>query len=291
MFSNPSVLLAAVLAGACGASDQPQSGRGGPLDDAGRSVTLERAPVRIVSLSPAITELLFALGAGDRVVGRTQWGKDPAEALMVPSVGDGLNPNVEVILAQRPDLVLFYASAANKSAIDRLEALGVATASIRIDRLTDLVRASRFLGDLLGARPVADSLTEEFQRRLDRVTVLTGRRPTVLIVAWDNPPIVIGESSFLSEIVHRAGGENVFGDEARPSLTVSLETIASRQPDIVFISGAEDPDFVRRPEWQTIRAIRERQFAVVEGTEFSYPSFRAPGAIRELRRALAGWQQ
>jgi ABC-type Fe3+-hydroxamate transport system substrate-binding protein len=87
---------------------------GGPLaDDAGRAVSLDVTPTRIVSLAPGLTEMLFALGAGDRVVGRTRWCDYPPRVTDIPSVGDGLSPNVESILSRRPDLVVFYASPAN----------------------------------------------------------------------------------------------------------------------------------------------------------------------------------
>ncbi len=274
------VLTLAVLA--CGS--RPPSG-GERRDHAGDVIALEGQAHRIVSLSPALTELLFTLGAGDRVVGRTRWGRDPEAALAVPSVGDGLNPNIEAVVAQGPDLVLFYLSPSNGVAIERLNGLGVATASIRLDGLEDLVRAARLIGELVGATGV-DSVLTAFEAQLDTVTAETQERPDVLLLAWDNPPIAIGGASFQSEIVERAGGRNVFADEALPSLPVSIETIAAREPDVVLVTGGDEPAFADAPQWQAVRAIRERRFVIVEGTQFAYPSFRAPEAIRQLRRAL-----
>jgi iron complex transport system substrate-binding protein len=254
-------------------------------DHAGAGVALDGPARRIVSLSPALTELLFTLGAGDRVVGRTRWGQDPEAVLSIPSVGDGLNPNIEAVVAREPDLVLFYLSPSNSVAIKRLNGLGIATASVRLDGLADLVRAARLVGTLVDANTV-DSVLVAFETRLEAVTARGDERPTVLLLAWDNPPIAIGAASFQSEIVERAGGRNVFADEARPSLPVSIETIAAREPDVVLLTGGEEPTFADAPEWQAVRAIRERRFVVVEGTQFAHPSFRAPDAIRELRRAL-----
>src|SRR5438552_4007728 len=113
-----------------------------------------RAPLpparRIVSLSPAVTELLYALGAGDRVVGRTTWCDYPPAVRAVPSVGDGLSPNLEAIVARRPDLVVLYRSALNETAAQRLRALGLATAVLPQDRLEDLAAAAGVLGRLPG---------------------------------------------------------------------------------------------------------------------------------------------
>jgi len=267
---------------ACGS----RSPSGGELrDHAGHVIALEGPAKRIVSLSPALTELLFTLGVGDRVVGRTRWGQDPEAALAVPSVGDGLNPNIEAVVARHPDLVLFYLSPSNGVAIERLNGLRIATASVRLDGLADLAGAARLIGELVGARGV-DSILIAFEAQLNEVTAGNQERPEVLLLAWDNPPIVIGGASFQSEIIERAGGRNVFADEALPSLPVSIETIVAREPDIVLLTGGEEPTFADAPEWQAVRAIRERRFVIVEGTQFAYPSFRAPEAIRELRRAL-----
>ena len=255
-------------------------------DDAGHVVALEGVPQRIVSLSPAITELLFALGAGDRVVGRTRWGQDPKAAIDVPSVGDGLSPNIEAIVAREPDLVLFYLSPSNGIAIERLTAIGIASASIQFDGLSDLERATRFVGDVVDARPVADSLLADFRMRLATASAPEDGGPRVLMLAWDNPPIAIGAESFLSDIVTRAGGQNVFSDERRPSLPVSIETIVSRGPSVVLVIGVDEPGFARSPEWRTVPAIRDEKFVFVEGTHFAHPSFRAPAAIVQLRRAL-----
>lgn len=267
---------------ACG-SRPPSDGE--LRDHAGDVIALEGPATRIVSLSPGLTELLFKLGAGDRVVGRTRWGQDPEAALAVRSVGDGLNPNIEAIVARRPDLVLFYLSPSNGVAIERLNGLGIATASIRLDGLADLAGAARLIGELVDATGV-DSILTAFETQIDAVTAETSERLDVLLLAWDNPPIAIGGASFQSEIVERAGGRNVFADEALPSLPVSIETIAAREPDVVLITGGDEPAFADAPEWQAVRAIRERRFVIVEGTQFAYPSFRAPEAIRELRRAL-----
>jgi iron complex transport system substrate-binding protein len=283
----------AVLSAVLLACQDTQSNSGGPLvDDAGRAVSLDATPTRIVSLAPGMTELLFAIGAGERVVGRTRWCDYPPAATGIPSVGDGLSPNVESIMARRPDLVVFYASPANETAISQLEHLGVATLSLLTDDLEDLMRSARLLGRVTGDSAIADSLSDWLDRE---ITLLERTRPvwedaSVLLVAWDNPPIVIGGSSFLSEMVEIAGARNSFGDVERPSLTVSIETIAERDPDLVLAaSDSGVPAWAGRPEWRAVAAVRDKRFVVVHGSEFSRPSFRAPQAIRSLRVALKDW--
>ncbi len=262
--------------------------RGDLADDLGHVVVLDAPASRVVSLSPAITELLFAIGAGDRVVGRTQWGEYPASVREVPNVGDGLNPNIELVAAQRPDLVAFYASAANSQAIKQLSDLGIASISLRLDSLASVARAARFLGRITGAAELGNRLAMEFEASLDsaRAAVRPSSGPRVVMVTWDNPPIIIGGTSFLSELIELAGGHNVFDHIREPSATVTIETIAEQDPDALVSFADEIPGFAERPEWQTVVAVRERRFALVTGSEFSYPSPRALQAIRGLRAAL-----
>jgi iron complex transport system substrate-binding protein len=261
--------------------------------DTGRAVRLDAPAQRIVSLSPSTTELLFAIGAGDRVVGRTRWCADPPEALAVESVGDGLDPNVELIVARRPDLVVFYRSGMNDAAIAQLERLGIATASVQLDGLADLTRAALLLGRLTGDSARADTLVRVFEQELSAVsTPPLADAASVLILAWDNPPIVIGSASFLSEIVSHAGARNAFADLEHPSGSVSLEAIAARAPEVVLLTeGDAEPAFARRPEWQVVKGVREGRFVAVSGSQFSHPSFRAALAIAELRAALEGWRR
>jgi ABC-type Fe3+-hydroxamate transport system substrate-binding protein len=254
----------------------------------------DRAPAapppatRIVSLAPSLTELLFAIGAGDRVVGRTRWCDSPPAALAVPSVGEGIDFDPEVVAGRRPDLVAYYPSASNQAGAARLAALGLATVGLRTDSLEQLGPAARTLGRLTGLGPRADSVAGAFEAALDsaRQAPRRGDPPSVLILAWDNPPIVIGGGSFQSELLVLAGGANAFGDLSQPSAPVSVETIAARDPDLVLLSDSTAPAWTRSPQWRAVRAVRERRFAFIHGTDFARPTFRALDAVRRLRAAL-----
>jgi ABC-type Fe3+-hydroxamate transport system substrate-binding protein len=188
---------------------------------------------------------------------------------------------------------VFYQSGMNDPAIAQLERLGITTASVQLDGLADLARAARLLGRLTGDSARTDTLVRIFEGELAAVSTTPAEdAATVLMLAWDNPPIVIGSASFLSEIVSRAGARNLFADLAQPSGSVSLEAIAARAPDVVLLTeGDSAPAFARRPEWQVVKAVREGRFASVRGSHFSHPSFRAAQAIAQLRAALEGWRR
>ena len=262
----------------------------GLVDDAGVRLRPGPAPRRIVSLNPTTTELLFALGAGPRVVGRSAACDEPAAAAAVPSLGDGFPPSVEAVAGARPDLVVLYHSAGNAAAAARLLALGIPVLRLRTDRLDDVGRAARLLGRAVGAPRAGDSLALRLERELAAEHAAApgplGGTP-VLLLAWDQPIIALGAGSFASELVQIAGARNVFGDVAASSAPVSLEAIAARDPAVVILAGSEMPGLERRPEWRILRAVREGRVLRLTHSSSNRPSPRAPAAVRTLRARLA----
>jgi len=260
------------------------------LDDAGGRIHLAAPPARIVSLNPTTTELLFALGAGPRVVGRSDACDFPAGAAAVPSVGAGFPPAVEAVVGTRPDLVVLYHSAGNAAAAARLRHLGVPVIRLRTDRLADVARAARVLGRVTGAPAAGDSIADRLEAELDRLRPApadSARLISTLLLAWDQPVIALGAGSFASELVELAGGRNVFGDLAAPSVPVSLEAIAERAPAVLLLVGSELPGLERRPEWRVLPAVRAGRVLRLTESSSNRPSPRAPAAIRALRSRLA----
>ena len=242
---------------------------------------------RIVSLLPSFTEILFAIGAGDRIVGRTAWCDYPDAARAVPSVGDGMPPNVEAVAARQPDLVVLYNSGPNVTAAKQLERLGIRAILLDLNRLEDLGPAARTLGRLTGHEAVADSLAAAMDS-------LAARPPppastSVVFVVWDNPPIIIGRGSYLHQLAVLAGARNIFEDVTVPSAQVSLETIAARNPAWVAVlsDSGEAPGFAARREWRSVRAVRDGRFLLLAGSLFGRPGPRSAQAVAELRARLA----
>lgn len=287
-----SIPLLVALAAAC--SRAPQRGALAVTDDWGRQVALAAPARRIVSLSPATTELVFALGFGNRLVGRTHWCDYPAEALAVPDLGNGIGPNVEAAAAQHPDLVLLYASAANRPALARFEALGIPTAAVRVDLANDLRRAARLIAEAAGEPAAAHTLLSSFDQALAderrRNTGGVARRLRVYVDVESNPPITVGRGSYLSEILEAAGAENVFADIRQPSAPVSLESIVARDPDAILVLTSDTtrpPDLAGRPGWSAVTAVRRGHVVAVDGSLFGRPSPRMPGAVHDLATKLA----
>src|SRR5206468_1964816 len=151
-------------------------------------------------------------------------------------------------------------------------------------RIADIDRIARLLGRVLGLQAAAESLAAATDRDLaaasrtpDRLTA----RPSVFILAWDRPVMTLGRGSFLSEILERAGARNLFEDLATSSAAISVEAVAARDPDFILVSSAGEPPIASRPEWQAVRAVRERHFLRLRGSEFDRPTPRVGLAVRE----------
>lgn len=276
------VLLATLLLGAPGLraappdTAAPSSGAAAAdtvvvEDDLGRRIRLASPPGRIVSLVPAVTELLFALGAGDRLVGRTRYDVLPPAARDVPSVGEGVRPSLERVAAREPDLVVLYSGAENRATARRLEELGLPTLALRHDRFPDLYRNLRRLGRVTGRRSAARELEEAIRCRLGVVSRATDGLPRrrVYYEVWSDPPITVGAGSYLDSLLSVAGAENVFGDLEAPSPRVSIEAVAARRPELILVprrSGeGEGTSPGRRPGWSALEAVREGRVRRVDG--------------------------
>ena len=245
-------------------------------------------PQRIVSMNPATTDLLFAVRAGPRVVGRSKWDLYPDSAVRVPSLGDALRPNVEAVLGARPDLVVLYASADNRPAYDRLRDANVAVVALRIDRIEHFDRAARLLGRLTGNAEAGGVVADSVQRTIVRVRRATQglNRPRVFWRIWDAPLITIGRGSFLSQLVDIAGARNVYEDIEAPSQQVTFEDVVRRDPEFVLVGPEGGTVVARDPAWRAIRAVRDGRVRIVDTTLVGRPSVRLGEAALHLAQLL-----
>jgi ABC-type Fe3+-hydroxamate transport system substrate-binding protein len=284
--------LLVLAAFGCGADESRRADAPGVAearDDFGGDVPrFVRPPQRIVSLNPSTTDLLFALHAGPRIVGRSRWDLYPDSARLIPSLGDALRPSVEAVLGARPDLVILYASEDNRSAYDRLRSVGIGVIALRIDRIEHFDRAARLLGELTGNADAGASVADSVQRTLARVRDATRQlsRPRVFWHIWDAPLITIGRGSFLSQLIDIAGARNVYEDIAAPSQQVTFEDVVRRDPEFVLVGPEGGASLARDPAWRAIRAVREGRVRVVDTTLVGRPSVRLGEAAVHLAGLL-----
>lgn len=256
------------------------------VDDFGDTILVDRRPDRIVSLTPATTEILFALGAGDRLVGRGEYDKWPDAALAVPDLGPGLRPNVEAVLAAKPDLVLLYASQDNRPAARRLRSAGIMTAAFKVDRIEHFDRTTRLLGRLIGDSARGALVADTVMRTLDSVRTLTRARPRVSVVlpAYEDPLLVIGGGSFMSQLVTIAGGRNVYDDVNQPSPAVTFEDVVQRNPDAVLVGPERGAKLLTSARWRALDAVRRGRVLHMDTMLVMRPAVRlGEGAVSLMR--------
>ena len=257
-------------------------------DDFGDPIRMGVAPTRIVSLNPATTEILFTLGAGSKVIGRTQYDLWPDSARLVPAMGGGISVNVEAVLGTHPDLVLLYASQDNRSAADRLRAAGINTVSLKVDHISDFRRTTQLLGAILHDSTRARIVIDSVQHTLDSVRLATrdAPRPSVFWHIWDAPLITIGSGSFMSELVDIAGAKNVYADITGPSGPINLEDVARRDPDFILAGPIGARQIESDPRWRIVRAARDGRVLIVDTMLVARPSVRLGEAAVSLARLL-----
>lgn len=257
-------------------------------DDYGTTIAAAAPARRIVSLNPTTTEILFALGEGGRVIGRSRWDQWPEAARDVPALGDAIRPSVEQVLAARPDLVLLYASGDNRAAATAITSAGIPVVALRVDRIADFERCVRILGALTGRRDVAQVAIDSVRRTLAGVRQATQQvqRMSVFLHVWDNPLMAIGGGSFMSELVEIAGGHNVYADLPEPSPQVSFEDLVRRDPDAILAGPLEVVRLNADARWRSLRAVREGRVLAYDTSLVARPSMRLGEAARSLARLL-----
>ena len=281
-------LFAALVVALAACAREPRPAPPRTADDFGDTLSAGAAPHRIVSLNPSTTELLFAIGAGDRLVGRTTYDMWPVAARSVRDLGPGLRPNVEAVLAVHPDLVVLYASDDNRDAARRLRAAGVPTAAFRVDRIADVERVTRALGVLTGDTTAARVTVDSVRRTLDQVRTATAPlpHPTVFWPLYDQPLLATGSGSYLNELIEIAGGRNIYGFMKEPSPRVTFEDLVRRDPDVVLTSPESRTRYLADPRWKALRAVRDGRLLVVDTTLVLRPGPRLGEAERSMALLL-----
>jgi iron complex transport system substrate-binding protein len=207
------------------------------FDDLGRLVAINGTPQRIISLAPSNTEILFALGLGDRVVGVTDYCDYPPEALNKTKVGGYANPDIEKIVALNPDLVL-VAYGTPMDVINNLVGLGLTVYGIKTTDLDDLLNDIRRVGEITDKEVEAQTLTSAMESRIQAVTNQTEeleQRPRVFYIVWHDPLWTAGSGTFINELIEKAGGVNIFGNITGYPM-VSIEDVLARDPEIIIAS-------------------------------------------------------
>jgi iron complex transport system substrate-binding protein len=261
-------------------------------DGTGRAVTLPAPPRRIVSLVPGVTEMLFAIGAEDRLVGRTDFCDYPAAARAKPSVGGMVAPSLERLVSLKPDLVVVTRSGNSDDTRVQLERLGLPVYLVDPHGLSDVFRSVERLGELTDRRPRAAEVVAGLERRVRTVAerVAARPRPRVLYVVWPEPLIVPGRGAAVTEMIARAGGQSVTAEGPEGYPRYSVEAAVAGAPEVIVLArhGAHVAPYARE-KWERfadLPAIRAGRLHSVDGDLFHRFGPRVVDALEILARLL-----
>jgi iron complex transport system substrate-binding protein len=256
-------------------------------DDRGKTVTLPAPPQRIVSLLPSLTETVCELGQCQRLVGVDRYSNYPQQVRALPQVGGGLDPNIEAIVALKPDLVLMSVSS---RASDRLEALGIKVVALDTKSHADVRRVLETVGTLLGA-----SDAQRVWRLIDASVSAAAQslspkaRNTRVYFEVSRGPYAAGENSFIGETLTRLGVKNVVPASLGPFPRLNPEYVVRANPDLIMVGNRTMQAMVPYPGWAGIKAVREQRicvFGVDEADVVVRPGPRMAEAARIMAKCL-----
>jgi iron complex transport system substrate-binding protein len=265
----------------------------GFIDEVGRKLEVPGSPQRIVSVAPNVTEILFALGLGDRLVGVSSYCQFPPEALKKEKIGGYINPSLEKIVALRPDLVIGIAEGDLKTFVDKLAKLKIPVYITNPKNVAEVITSIRNLGEVTGSAPSAQKVTRAMQERIQAVrTQVQGRpHPRVLHVLNFEPLISAGKGTFVDDLIHLGGGRNIGAAGQGKYPRFSLEEVLAVDPEVILLASmrSDDPITEQRQwweRWKTISAVRQGRIHVLNSDLIHRPSPRIVDGLEQVARAI-----
>ncbi|MGE4578272.1 MAG: ABC transporter substrate-binding protein [Desulfuromonadales bacterium] len=262
-------------------------------DAVGRTVQVPDHPQRLVSLVPSLTEILFALNLGDRLVGATQFCTYPPAAAQVPRVGNYMQPSLEAIVASKPDLVFASADMAAPALVAQLDKIGIATFVVAPRDLDSTIATIRTIGSVLEETATADRLARGMEEAFCRIRAATENRPRprVLLAIMVNPLTVAGPNTLGHHLIETARGINVVPNGPGRYPTWSMEAVLAADPDVIIVSpnpGEANPA-AHFAAWPQLRAVRENRVITIPDPDWVYrPGPRLILGLEAIARALHG---
>ena len=258
-------------------------------DEIGRRVDICPRPHRIVSLAPGITETLYLLGLDDKISGVTGYCNWPQQASRKPRVGGFINPSIEKIVSLKPDLIIATADGNRKDTVQQLERIGLPVYVINPSDTEKILRSILHIGEITDQKNIAGKLVRTLRKRLNNITAqtLNKKKPRVFFQIGLEPVITAGKGTLISEVISRAGGINIAGNDAARYPRYSAEGIMAGSPDIIlFAPMANDKEFAAvKNYWQKlaqIPAIQKNKIYLIDTDLISRASPRIFDAIEKM---------
>ncbi len=262
-------------------------------DMLGRSVTVSDGPMRVVSLAPSLTEIVFALGRGDWLVGVTDFCDYPPEARSKPKIGGPMTPDLERVVRLQPDLALATAEGNPRDVVAQLARLHIPVFAVKPEGYAGVLASVEAMGRALRVEEEATALVQEIQGRVAAIRrAVAGRpHPRVLYLVWTDPLIAAGPATYIHDLIEMAGGDNVVREASVPYPRLSWEEIVRSAPEVILVAshgnGSDQPWIgeVWRG-WQSVPAVRSGRVIGVPGDTIHRPGPRVVEGVERLARAI-----
>ena len=246
---------------------------------------------RIVSLAPSVTETLFALGFGNRVVGVTTYCDYPAEARKLPKIGGFMNPSLEAVVAKRPDFVIGVSSATDPVKAREMERLGLKVTLISLASVNDILSSIKSIARLLGSPEAGEKLVDKITLQFDEIKkrVASAPRRTTLLAVGLRPLVVVGGKNFINELIFLAGGENIAGNADQPWLNLPDEYVVAKAPQVIIEAGMGSERGDSAKHWgdlKSIPAVREHRVYAYQSDKILRPGPRIGEGLAEIARLV-----
>jgi iron complex transport system substrate-binding protein len=262
-------------------------------DSLGREVTLKGEPQRIVTLAPSLTEILYFLGLGNRVVGVTKFSYFPPEAAHKPRVGSYIDLNVEKIISLSPDLVIGTADGNQPGVVGLLEQAGIAVFIVNPRNIRQTIDTVDTVGRLCGVPKKANALSTQLSQRVDHIIDKTKsrRKPLVFLQINVRPIMAINKNTFLHDLIQLAGGRNMTEDEPITYPRISLEEVIRKKPEVIIISSMErggrfEAARLEWMEWTSIPAVKNGRVHLIDSDLIDRPSPRIIEGLEVMARFI-----
>ena len=250
---------------------------------------------RIIALSPAINEIIYALGAGDEIVGNTEYCRYPFKSLSVPKVGGYFNPNLEKIISLKPTLVIMQKNSLKLSL--QLNKLGIETKIIQIDRLQNIRASILELGEILHREKNATKIVSDINQSLESIKSIVKDKKILIVIGHNTSLVkqifVVGQNLYLNDIINESGNINAFQSKRRGQPILNYENLISTNPDIVILlahgmkeRGLKPNDLIKPWESLPIKASKNHQIYIIDKDYAGIPSNRLVLFLRDFKRIL-----
>ncbi|MBA2620869.1 MAG: cobalamin-binding protein [Acidobacteria bacterium] len=256
-------------------------------DDLGRRVKVAQSVERAVSLAPNLTEIAFAVGAGNRLVGVTTYCDYPAEALQIQKIGDTINPNIETIIALKPQVVLVSTASQIETFTKQLEAQNIAVFVTNPNSMDDIYESIEKIGEIFGEREKARQINIDLQKRVAAVEakIKAADKVKVFLQISKEPLVTVGKATFFNDLIERAGGASVTKEVESAYPKLSKETAFALNPDAIILSDSEDN---REPNdvFKSSPAAKNGKIFRINADIISRPAPRIVDALEEMAKDL-----